>query len=96
MNFINAIYYLIIFIDQDSVSKSIQERNDFLANASHELKTPLTNIMGISEIIYNDPNAIIENKIFRKNLLLNVKRMQSLINALLSLSKIEVNKNIIQ
>ena len=52
--------------------------------------------MGISEIIYNDPNAIIENKIFRKNLLLNVKRMQSLINALLSLSKIEVNKNIIQ
>ena len=90
------LYYLIIFIDQDLISKSIQERNDFLANASHELKTPLTNIMGISEIIYNDPNAIIENKIFRKNLLLNVKRMQSLINALLSLSKIEINKNIIQ
>jgi signal transduction histidine kinase len=91
-----VLYYLIIFIDQDSVSKSIQERNDFLANASHELKTPLTNIMGISEIISNDPNAIIENKIFRKNLLLNVKRMQSLINALLRLSKIEINKNIIQ
>ena len=90
------LYYLIIFIDQDSISKSIQERNDFLANASHELKTPLTNIMGISEIISNDPNAIIENKIFRKNLLLNVKRMQSLIDSLLSLSKIEVNKNIIQ
>ena len=90
------LYYLIIFIDQDSISKSIQERNDFLANASHELKTPLTNIMGISEIISNDPNAIIENKIFRKNLLLNVKRMQILINALLSLSKIEINKNIIQ
>ena len=34
------LYYLIIFIDQDSISKSIQERNDFLANASHELKTP--------------------------------------------------------
>ena len=47
------LYYLIIFIDQDSISKSIQERNDFLANASHELKTPLTNIMGISEIISN-------------------------------------------
>ena len=91
-----VLYYLIIFIDQDSVSKSIQERNDFLANASHELKTPLTNIMGISEIISNDPNAIIENKIFRKNLLLNVKRMQSLIDSLLSLSKIEVNKNIIR
>ena len=58
------LYYLIIFIDQDSISKSIQERNDFLANASHELKTPLTNIMGISEIISNDPKAIIENKNF--------------------------------
>ena len=61
------LYYLIIFIDQDSISKSIQERNDFLANASHELKTPLTNIIGISEIISNDPNAIIENKNFRND-----------------------------
>ena len=90
------LYYLIIFIDQDSISKSIQERNDFLANASHELKTPLTNIMGISEIISNDPKAIIENKNFSKNLLVNVKRMQNLIYSLLDLSKIEINKNIIQ
>jgi len=90
------LYYLIIFIDQDSISKSIQERNDFLANASHELKTPLTNIMGISEIISNDPKAIIENKNFSKNLLVNVKRMQNLIYSLLDLSKVEINKNIIQ
>ena len=90
------LYYLIIFIDQDSISKSIQERNDFLANASHELKTPLTNIMGISEIISNDPKTIIENKNFSKNLLVNVKRMQNLIYSLLDLSKVEINKNIIQ
>ena len=74
---------------------AIQERNDFLANASHELKTPLTNIMGISEIISNDPKAIIENKNFSKNLLVNVKRMQNLIYSLLDLSKVEINKNII-
>ena len=90
------LYYLIIFINQDSISKSIQERNDFLANASHELKTPLTNIIGISEIISNDPKAIIENKNFSKNLLVNVKRMQNLIYSLLDLSKVEINKNIIQ
>ena len=90
------LYYLIIFIDQDSISKSIQERNDFLSSASHELKTPLTNIMGISEIISNDPKTIIENKNFSKNLLVNVKRMQNLIYSLLDLSKVEINKNIIQ
>ena len=90
------LYYLIIFIDQESISKSIQERNDFLANASHELKTPLTNIIGISEIISSDPKAIIENKNFSKNLLVNVKRMQNLIYSLLDLSKVEINKNIIQ
>jgi len=90
------LYYLIIFIDQDSISKSVQERNDFLTNASHELKTPLTNIMGISEIISNDPKAIIENKNFSKSLLVNVKRMQNLIYSLLDLSKVEINKNIIQ
>ena len=52
--------------------------------------------MGISEIISNDPKAIIENKNFSKNLLVNVKRMQNLIYSLLDLSKVEINKNIIQ
>ena len=89
------IYYLIIFIDQNKISKSIQERNDFLANASHELKTPLTNILGISEIISTDPSALLENKSFGKNLYSSAKSMQNLINSLLSLSKVEINKNII-
>ena len=91
-----VIYILLIFFDQSTISKSLQQRNDFLANASHELKTPLTNILGISEIISNDPSAIIENKNFSKNLLLNVKRMQNLIYSLLDLSKIEINRNIIK
>ena len=90
------LYYLVIFINQNKISKSIQERNDFLANASHELKTPLTNILGISEIISNNSNALLENKSFGKNLYLNAKRMQYLINSLLDLSKVEINKNIIE
>ncbi|PPR26095.1 MAG: Sensor histidine kinase ResE [Alphaproteobacteria bacterium MarineAlpha9_Bin4] len=92
----NSSTFLLIFIDQSQISKSIQERNDFLTNASHELKTPLTNILGISEIVCNDPDTLIKNRTFGKNLLLNVKRMQSLINSLLDLSKIEINRNIIQ
>ena len=92
----DVIYILLIFLDQNNILKSLQQRNDFLANASHELKTPLTNILGISEIISNEPSAIIENKNFSKSLLVNVKRMQNLIYSLLDLSKIEINKNIIQ
>ncbi len=89
------LYYLFIFTDQTSVSKSLEERNDFLANASHELKTPLTNILGIAEILANDQNALVTNKKFADNLLLNSRKMQSLVESLLDLSKVEINRNII-
>ena len=58
----NASNFLLIFIDQSQIAKSLREKNDFLANASHELKTPITNIIGITEIINNDPEAIKTNK----------------------------------
>ena len=58
----NASTFLLIFIDQSQIAKSLREKNDFLANASHELKTPITNIIGISEIINHDHEAVKKNK----------------------------------
>ena len=83
----NPLTFLLIFIDQSQIAKSLREKNDFLANASHELKTPITNIIGISEIINHDPEAVKKNKNFPEHLLNNSLRLKKLIESFLDLSK---------
>lgn len=90
----NPLTFLLIFIDQNQIAKSLREKNDFLANASHELKTPITNIIGITEIINNDPEAIKTNKNFPKHLLNNSLRLKKLIESFLDLSRVEMNKDL--
>ena len=90
----NASTFLLIFIDQSQIAKSLREKNDFLANASHELKTPITNIIGISEIINHDPEAVKKNKNFPEHLLNNSLRLKKLIESFLDLSKVEMNKDL--
>ena len=90
----NSSTFLLIFIDQSQIAKSLREKNDFLANASHELKTPITNIIGITEIINNDPEAIKTNKNFPKHLLNNSLRLKELIESFLDLSRVEMNKDL--
>ena len=90
----NASTFLLIFIDQSQIAKSLREKNDFLANASHELKTPITNIIGISEIINHDPEAVKKNKNFPEHLLNNSLRLKKLIESFLDLSRVEMNKDL--
>ena len=90
----NASTFLLIFIDQSQIAKSLREKNDFLANASHELKTPITNIIGISEIINQDPEAVKKNKNFPEHLLNNSLRLKKLIESFLNLSRVEMNKDL--
>ena len=90
----NSSTFLLIFIDQSQIAKSLREKNDFLANASHELKTPITNIIGISEIINHDPEAVKKNKNFPEHLLNNSLRLKKLIESFLDLSRVEMNKNL--
>ena len=70
------------------------EKKDFVASASHELKTPLTVIKGyletISEIEINEN----ERNRMLAEMLLQTKRMDELINDLLLLSKLEKSYSI--
>ena len=90
----NPSTFLLIFIDQNQIAKSLREKNDFLANASHELKTPITNIIGITEIINHDPEAVKKNKNFPEHLLNNSLRLKKLIESFLDLSRVEMNKDL--
>ncbi len=63
-------------------------RSDFVANASHELKTPLTSIRGYAEALADDPPEELQRK-FLGSILSNTLRLQHLVDDLLDLSRLE-------
>ena len=64
-------------------------RRDFVANASHELKTPLTSIRGYAEaLVESDPPEEIRKR-FLEAIRGNTLRLQHLVDDLLDLSRLE-------
>jgi signal transduction histidine kinase len=64
-------------------------RRDFVANVSHELKTPLTSISGYAETLLADQAGDGVQRRFLETILANAKRMQRLVDDQLDLSRIE-------
>ncbi len=82
---------LIIFTNVTLEVNSAKIRSEFFANASHELKTPLTAISGYSELMTMDG---IDNKQLKKcvtEINSNAHRMKELIDDMLKLSKLDAN-----
>jgi two-component system, OmpR family, phosphate regulon sensor histidine kinase PhoR len=81
---------LLVFHDITEIKKLEQMRKDFVANVSHELKTPVTSIKGFSETLID---GAMNNKDTLEAFLTIINkesdRMQSLIQDLLDFSKIE-------
>lgn len=64
-------------------------RRDFVANVSHELKTPLTVISGFAETLLDNSVSPEQRENFSQTILSNTQRMQRLVDDLLDLSRIE-------
>ena len=64
-------------------------RQDFVANVSHELKTPITSITGFVEILNRNDLTKKEREQFLEKILNHTIRMNAIIDDLLKLSKIE-------
>ena len=81
---------LIFFYDVTEYMLAHSQRADFLANASHELKTPVASLLGYIETLRghakDDPEA---QEKFLGIMQSQAERMQRLINDLLSLRRIE-------
>lgn len=89
-----ALAVLILFHDITSIKRSEQMRADFVANASHELKTPLASLQGFLETLRgparDDPEA---QQRFLSIMEEQAHRMGNLVDDLLSLSKIELKEH---
>ncbi|NIR78506.1 MAG: hypothetical protein GWM92_07675 [Gemmatimonadetes bacterium] len=64
-------------------------RRDFVANASHELKTPLTSIRGFAETLLEDEPPPELRRQFLRSIRNNTVRLQRLVDDLLDLSRLE-------
>lgn len=81
---------VLVFHDITELKKLEKMRKDFVANVSHELKTPVTSVIGFTETLLD--GAMEDEELTTKflTIMLNEsKRLQTLISELLELSKIE-------
>ncbi|KAB3538572.1 cell wall metabolism sensor histidine kinase WalK [Alkaliphilus pronyensis] len=80
--------------DVTEIRKLEKMRSDFVANVSHELKTPLTSISGFVETLKSDAIDDEETKMrFLDIIDIETERLSRLIDDILSLSEIESTTN---
>lgn len=80
---------VLALFDVTPIRRLERMRRDFVANVSHELKTPLTVVSGFAETL-RDPTVPAEQRAqFVETILNNTQRMQRLVDDLLDLSRIE-------
>jgi two-component system, OmpR family, phosphate regulon sensor histidine kinase PhoR len=80
---------VLVLHDLTEVRRLEAVRRDFVANVSHELKTPLTSISGYAETLLGDQMDADTTRRFLGTILSNARRMQRLVDDLLDLSRIE-------
>jgi two-component system, OmpR family, phosphate regulon sensor histidine kinase PhoR len=81
---------LVVIGDVTQLRRLENMRRDFVANVSHEIKTPLTAIKGFVETLYHDLDHDPEKSMrFLSIILKHVDRLNALVEDLLSLSRIE-------
>jgi two-component system phosphate regulon sensor histidine kinase PhoR len=84
---------LVVFVDVTDLRRLESLRREFVANASHELRTPIAAVRSATETLRNgaleDPTAAAR---FVDIIERNAQRLQSLLEDMLELSKLESNE----
>ena len=88
------VYYIVIITDITKEKAMQKQKSDFFANASHELKTPVAVMQGLSELLLaketlDDGSKKQVDRIHKESL-----RLASLISDMLKLSKLENGEDI--
>jgi len=74
-----------------SAQASNDAKSSFLANMSHEIRTPLNGILGMAQVLANEPLAAFHHESV-KTILESGQTLMILLNDVLDLSKIEAGK----
>lgn len=83
--------HLLLIQDVTDLQKADAMRRDFVANVSHEMRTPITVLMGFLETMQSlDLDKIQQNQYFEM-MMSQAQRMKSLVEDLLTLANLEAN-----
>jgi len=89
-------WVIVVLHDLTAIRRAEKMRADFVSNVSHEMRSPLSSLLGFIETLRgparNDPKATDK---FLKIMEDEAKRMTRLINDLLTLSKVESDEHIL-
>ena len=95
-----VIFFLISLLLAKWVTKPVEktwnEQKQFIADASHELKTPITVIMTNAEMLSDKSYSESDRDSFTKNILSTSKRMRGLVESLLELARLDNNRSKIE
>lgn len=81
---------LLVLQDKTQDVRLLEMRKEFIANASHELKTPITIIRGFAETLHDHPELPEDTtKDITAKIVRNCERMTNLVKDLLALADIE-------
>jgi signal transduction histidine kinase/DNA-binding response OmpR family regulator len=79
-------------IQKEKAVEATKLKSQFLASMSHELRTPMNSILGLTELIIERADLDDKNKERLSVVLKSGRRLMTLINDILDLSKIEAGK----
>ena len=78
----------------DSISKSEERRSEFVANISHELKTPMTTIAGFSDGILDGTIPPERERAALQTISSETRRLSRLVRRMLDLSRLQSAENV--
>jgi two-component system phosphate regulon sensor histidine kinase PhoR len=91
----DAPHVVLVFRDETRAKKAEQSQADFVANASHELRSPLSSLIGFIETLRghasNDAEA---RERFLQVMHGEALRMARLVDELMSLTRVEINEHV--
>lgn len=76
-------------VQKKKAEESTKLKSEFVATISHELRTPMNAILGLTELLLSEKNLTVKNRERLEVVLRSAKRLVTLIDGILDISKIE-------